>query len=267
MTMKPWLRLVFVCSLCKIGFFLVFIASIFFRWFPTPLWFIFKILHSCRYFCVWHSSLRFHLITLIRSVLHLIILAPWRNKQSWKIPRGNQNRQSEEETTQHNIQQKKAKEQTTIYETLHWKKKTDRATRTRTLLKIGCELKCSGIVWTQVLRKGWKLYVIVNYCCFTFTNIVFEDLCLCRCMYVFIIFIFRQNLNKYGSLKKCALQIWHRTNINVNIYFFTRQNQTSECLYICLLHELVSILLCLQYVHNNNTLMFHYFVLLALMAK
>ena len=145
MTTKPWLRLVFVCSLCKIGFFLVFIASIFFLWFPTPLWFIFKILHSCRYFCVWHSSLRFHLITLISSVLHLIISAPWRNKQSWKIPRGNQNRQSEEGTTQHNIQQKKAKGQTTIYETLHRKKK-NRSSNMNTNTTI-------NRVWTQVLRN------------------------------------------------------------------------------------------------------------------
>ena len=170
------------------------------------------------------------------------------------------------DTTQYSKEKKQRDRQRS---TKHYieRKKSDRATRTRTLLKIGCELRCSGIVWTQVLRKGWQLYVIVNYCCFTFTNIVFEDLCLCRCIYVFIIFIFRQNLNKYESLKKCALQIWYRTNINLNIYFFSRQNQTSECLYICLLHELVSILLCLQYAHNNNKLMFHYFVLLTLMAK
>jgi hypothetical protein len=133
-------------------------------------------LHSCRYFCVWHSSLRFHLITLISSVLHLIISAPWRNKQSWKIPRGNQNRQSEEGTTQHNIQQKKAKGQTTIYETLH-RKKTDRATRTRTLLKIGCELKCSGrvcsctslstIVVLPLPISHSKIYVDADVCMYS----------------------------------------------------------------------------------------------------
>jgi hypothetical protein len=104
----------------------------------------------------------------------------------------------------------------------------------------GCEFKSSGRIWTQVLRKGVKssapkgcelkcsgrigsctpMSTFVGF----FPNIVFEDLCLCWCMHVFVVLIFRQNLNKYKSLKKYTLQIWSRTNINLNTYFISSQH-------------------------------------------
>ena len=175
-----------------------------------------------------------------------------------------------------------------IYKTLH--RKTDRGTRTGRLLKTRCELKCSGMVWTEVLRKGvnwsapegcelkcsWRVWTqallkgvnsrapegfelkcsgrvwsqvlrkgvntsapeglaVVHQCQLLlgfFPNIVFEDLCLCWCMHVFVVLIFRQNLNKYKSLKKYTLQIWSRTNINLNTYFISSQHQTSEILWL-----------------------------------